>query len=126
MVDESTDNVNVCGSKYSLKLISKNYKLAQEKWCNELPVQPQEIFLECRQAYATVFTASLAAAYSSLGSASGVLILLLIVYCNKVLGLKPFVEEPVVEKPQSMFQKCRDSCKKKEHEPGENSFKDKK
>jgi len=126
MVDESTDNVNACGSKYSLKMISKKYKLAQEKWCNELPVQPQEIFLECRQGFATIFTASLAAAYSSLGSASGVLFLLLIIFCHKVLGLKPFVEEPVVEKPPSMFQKCRDSCKKKEQEPGENSFKDKK
>jgi hypothetical protein len=89
----SNDNDNACGSAFSKKLIKQMRKKVHEKFCNDLPQQPQEIFFECRQGFMTVFQSSLAAAYGSVGSASAVFSIIVLYIALKIFKLEPAAEE---------------------------------
>lgn len=83
-----------CGSAKAEKALKKGKGKA--KFCNSLPVKPQEIFFECKMALSEIVLASLGAAYGGMGTAAGFLTIGLMLIATHVLGLRPPkpVEEP--------------------------------
>lgn len=61
---------------------------AKKKYCNVLPVDPQQVFFECRLTEMDVLQTAIAAAYGSMGSAGALLVLLLMFVATNVVGLK--------------------------------------
>jgi hypothetical protein len=96
-------------------MIKKKKGGSESKYCNNLPVDPQQVFYECKQSWSTIFQSSLAAAYGSVGSAASLLAIALMLIAHNLLGLKPTDEEEKRIKPPSMLQKYRASCLKKKH-----------
>ena len=86
-ITESEGGFLACGSPNAVLAVKK--KKGSKKYCNALPVKPQEVFYNCKLAKLDIFFSSVGAACGFMGSIGGFLTIGLMLFATHVLGLKP-------------------------------------
>jgi len=84
----ASKNRLACGTKFADSSVAKNKKGSAEKYCGAPPVEPQQIFFECRNSLLACVSTSVSVAYGTVGSVGAVITVVLMLLVHNVLGLK--------------------------------------